>query len=253
MENFTVSYGSPEGYNNSQGYTQDEDGTSPLVQGFWIGHSIVALTAFLLNLVMSIVLVRSPLLEKSFYALMLIFNIVTVIFQIIIIIDVIVSHESFIDQIVLPIKILANCVQLISWYFTSALVFLIGVNRLAILTTSPISSILASRKNVLWCSFILFVFSTIAGVLFSGIIVGISAILGVKLANGFDFSRYKVFSAVDCFFASLPLCSCLFYLAAFKKVRSIRRSSTASVATDKAETTILKQGFLICIFFMDRC
>nr|CDJ85661.1 unnamed protein product [Haemonchus contortus] len=33
----------------------------------------------------------------------------------------------------------------------------------------------------------------------------------------------EICSRVDYFFAALPICSCLFYVAAFKKVRSVRR------------------------------
>ncbi|XGW26389.1 hypothetical protein V3C99_007198, partial [Haemonchus contortus] len=114
-------------------------------RSFWISRSIVAATAFLLNLVMSIVLAPSTLLKKSFYSLMFIFNTVTVAFQAIIILDVIVSHTNIDGQKVLIIRIVVNCFELISWYFTSTLVFLIGVNRLAILTTGPISSFFAER------------------------------------------------------------------------------------------------------------
>uniref|UniRef100_A0A7I5EBH1 G protein-coupled receptor n=1 Tax=Haemonchus contortus TaxID=6289 RepID=A0A7I5EBH1_HAECO len=122
-------------------------------RSFWISRSTVAATAFLLNLVMSIVLARSTLLKKSFYSLMLIFNTVTVAFQAIIILDVIVSHTGLDEQRVLIIRIVVNCFELISWYFTSTLVFLIGLNRLAILTTGPISSFFAGRYEYRYHSF----------------------------------------------------------------------------------------------------
>ncbi|VDO13879.1 unnamed protein product [Haemonchus placei] len=145
-----------------------------------------------------------------------------------------------------------------------------------------------SRRNVLWSSFILFGFSVFAGIIASGILSSLSELLGydilsdfilrilealsVRLLNSvyrtgqfsstFNFKLFKsarkkfqccnigsLHGPVDFFFAALPLCSCLFYIVAFKKIRSMRRSSIGFEVTDKFERTILKQGFLICIFY----
>ncbi|XGW27735.1 hypothetical protein V3C99_007934 [Haemonchus contortus] len=219
---------------------------------YWISHSMVAVIALLLNLVMSLTLVRGTLLKKSFYSLMLIFNTMTVAFQTIIILDVIVSHTSSDERLkVSLVRILASYFEIVSWYFTSTLVFLIGLNRLAVLTTGPISSFFADRKRVLWCSFILLGFSTFAGIISSGIISILSELFGVDFANDFFLAVVKASSPVEWFFAALPLCSCLFYIAAFKKLRSVRRRSSMTFgATDKAEKSILKQGFLLCVFYM---
>ncbi|XGW27737.1 hypothetical protein V3C99_007934, partial [Haemonchus contortus] len=169
---------------------------------YWISHSMVAVIALLLNLVMSLTLVRGTLLKKSFYSLMLIFNTMTVAFQTIIILDVIVSHTSSDERL----KV--------------SLVRILG-------------------------------FSTFAGIISSGIISILSELFGVDFANDFFLAVVKASSPVEWFFAALPLCSCLFYIAAFKKLRSVRRRSSMTFgATDKAEKSILKQGFLLCVFYM---
>ncbi|XGW26385.1 hypothetical protein V3C99_007196 [Haemonchus contortus] len=180
---------------------------------------------------------------------MLVFNVVAVIIQAIIILDVIVSHASSGDYTVYPIRILSNCFQLVSWYFSSALVFLIGLNRIAMLTKGLLSSAFTERERLLWISLILLTSSTIAGALPSGAMSNLLKLYDVKIGSEFIFKYGHLFSAMDCFFAALPLCSCSFYIAAFKKLRSIRRSGAPSVTTDRAENSVLKQGFLICILF----
>ncbi|XGW26390.1 hypothetical protein V3C99_007199 [Haemonchus contortus] len=180
---------------------------------------------------------------------MLVFNTVTVVFQSVIFVDVIVRHTSSDEQKVRLIGILASYVELVSWYFTSALVFLIGLNRLAILTTGPIHSLFAQRKNVLWFSLMLFGFSALVGVISSGLLASLRELSGTEHASRLILEITEICSRVDYFFAALPACSCLLYVAAFKKVRSMRRPSMAFVTTDKAENSILKQGFVICIFY----
>uniref|UniRef100_A0A912N817 G-protein coupled receptors family 1 profile domain-containing protein n=1 Tax=Haemonchus contortus TaxID=6289 RepID=A0A912N817_HAECO len=101
------SYGSDYEYDG-------EDVSSSLIRGFWICHTIVAATAFLLNLVMLFLLLRSTLLKKPFYSLMLVFNVVAVIIQTIIILDVIVSHASSGDHTVYLIRVLSNCFEYVS-------------------------------------------------------------------------------------------------------------------------------------------
>ncbi|XGW26391.1 hypothetical protein V3C99_007200 [Haemonchus contortus] len=245
----TVSQDPSQDSNSSGDFALHVNDVSAYERSYWISHSIVVAIAFLLNLVMSIVLARSTLIRKSFYSLMLIFNIVAVKFQAIIIVDIIVSHTDLDELKILIIRILANCVEIISWYFTSTLVFLLGLNRLAILTAGPISTFFAERRNVLWFSFILFGFSVFAGIIASGVLSSLSELLGYDILSDFILRILEAFSPVDLFFAALPLCSCLFYIVAFKKIRSIRRSSLGFEVPDKFEKSILKQGFLICIFY----
>uniref|UniRef100_A0A7I4YPZ1 G protein-coupled receptor n=1 Tax=Haemonchus contortus TaxID=6289 RepID=A0A7I4YPZ1_HAECO len=140
-------------------------------------------------------------------------------------------------------------VELVSWYFTSVLVFLIGLNRLAILTRGSIHSLFAERKNVLWFSLMLFVLSALVGIISSGLMESLRELSGTETASHFLLAITEICTRVDYFFAALPVCSCLFYIAAFKKVRSMRRPSMAIITMDKAESSILKQGFLICIFY----
>ncbi|XGW33225.1 hypothetical protein V3C99_017584 [Haemonchus contortus] len=230
--------------------SHNETGMTTFERLYWTTRSIVASTAFLLNLVMFTILIRSTLLTKSFYSLMLIFNIVTVAFQSVIFVDVIVRHTSSDKQEVRLVGILASYVELVSWYFTSALVFVIGLNRLAILAKGPIHSLFAGRKNVLWLSLMLFCFSALVGIISGGLLAGLRELFSSEPASNFTIEITEICSRVNYFFTALPVCSCLFYIVAFNKVRSVRRSSIFFTIADKAENSILKQGFLICIFYM---
>ncbi|XGW33226.1 hypothetical protein V3C99_017584 [Haemonchus contortus] len=174
--------------------SHNETGMTTFERLYWTTRSIVASTAFLLNLVMFTILIRSTLLTKSFYSLMLIFNIVTVAFQSVIFVDVIVRHTSSDKQEVRLVGILASYVELVSWYFTSALVFVIGLNRLAILAKGPIHSLFAGRKNVLWLSLMLFCFSALVGIISGGLLAGLRELFSSEPASNFTIEITEICS-----------------------------------------------------------
>ncbi|XGW26377.1 hypothetical protein V3C99_007191, partial [Haemonchus contortus] len=173
------------------------------------------------NLAVAALLIRErTLLQKPYYSLILIFN----------------TSIVLLDGSML--------------YFTSFLVFLIGLNRLAIFSTGKFHDKFSQRKTILICAFISLVISLVAAVLSNEMLEDffISSTAGVNNATSGIISEGEGGKHIETLFACLYLVTCgLFMMTTMK----LKKQGATVISNDtrtllgKAEKSMLRQSHFI--------
>nr|CDJ80871.1 7TM GPCR domain containing protein [Haemonchus contortus] len=198
------------------------------------------------NLIVAILLIKKrALLQKPYYWLILIFNTSIVIldgFMVVfrILINLL-KHSFFTD-----IHELAYFATSIVLYFTSCLVFLIGLNRMAIFVNGKFHDKFSKRKTILICAFIAFITSVTAAACSSDImkIVFVIPTSDSKEISSCMFSDRHI----EDFFASLYLVTCGLFIATAMKLRKQGGdvvSRNTRMMLGKAERSMLRQSYFI--------
>lgn len=228
----------------------EEDNFSTVALVLYLVDCCLYAIGFVLNTVAAIGLLCGckPILEKPFYSLILIYNIMSLLLTVSLVVDSaladVISIEAKATRLVL------YCMQITTWFFTSGLVFLIGLNRMAIFLPDPLHSLFMSRRVIVCFSFLFLIASALVGIITSNVVGEVAKELHVVIVFPLSADTYAI-NVVDYFFGLLPALSTAFYVAIFIKIRSRQsRSVASSLVTTKAERSILIQGSLILICYL---
>ncbi|KAK5967409.1 hypothetical protein GCK32_020254, partial [Trichostrongylus colubriformis] len=142
-------------------------------------------------------------------------------------------------------------VDLIVSYFSALLMFFMGLNRFAAFSSPYLNDRLMRRKTVLGILSGLLMFSSLITIA----VYETSGMRRVFSQNAImDYATKCIFVQVTSYiFYALPLFSSIFYLFAYKSLRSKRDSAVSDVTKsllDKAERCNLKQGIWILITYL---
>ncbi|EYB93829.1 hypothetical protein Y032_0178g655 [Ancylostoma ceylanicum] len=221
---------------------------------FWALFSTILLLmvlSFTSNLFLTIVLARSSFKNicRSFYKIMLLF-VATIVVNSASDIVCMVYFEGmrYTSTVLRDITLL---VSLVAYYYTTALIFLLGLNRFGVFCSPRVNNFIMKSKTLHIVLGVLFVLSILASVVVHRL-TGFAT--SFQQDGRMNTARNTVFITISNYiFYTFPLISTGFYIICFISLRSKRSlASTGKTISllDKAEKSTLKQGIVILSFYL---
>ncbi|KAK6051313.1 hypothetical protein COOONC_11182 [Cooperia oncophora] len=243
---------SPDGSLIGGGGTTDQLGfplSPPAPTSFWIWFYLSVFCNLLclgLNTVFSAVSIieRHRTFRNCFYTIVLAFSLSVVVGSLCNLVYQILSLAGVQSK---GFEIFSISMDLVVSFYSALLVFFLGLNRFAAFSSTILRERLMEKKVVLCVLLGLLVFSSMIAVL----VLEMSGMRRVSHQNTIYATKYILVTSH--IFYTLPIISSVFYLFAYKSLRSKREDAVSDVTKsllNRAERCNLKQGVSILITYL---